>query len=91
MSNASRDYKGQYDFSADMNMMCRCGHRLGTHAGDNETGKRPCFNEDTYGDPPYSTGQPCDCEHFKPAKVKAPVTRTSAPSAQLDTNHGASE
>ncbi len=67
MSNPSRDYQGKYDYSADMDLMCICGHRLGTHAADNETGKRPCFNEDRNVDPPYSTGEDCACKHFKKA------------------------
>ncbi len=68
MSNPSRDYRGKYDYSADMELLCRCGHPLGVHAADNESGKRPCFNENTgiIG----GTGEPCDCRHFKKARAK---------------------
>ena len=63
MSQA-RTPKGRYDFM-DMERMCRCGHRLGIHAGVNETNTRPCFNEDAEGG---GTGEPCECTDFHPAK-----------------------
>lgn len=73
MSNTARDYQGRYDYSKDMNLLCRCGHPLGVHAAENETGKRPCFNEDHYMNTgvegaPVATGEDCDCEHFKKAR-----------------------
>ncbi len=64
-----RDHKGQFDFSTDWERMCVCGHKLGAHAAENETGKRPCFNEDTYME--GTTGEACSCEHFKLSRKKA--------------------
>jgi len=50
-----RSADGRYDHS-DMTLVCRCGHRLGVHAGEKP---RPCFNDDA-GD-----GHECHCEAFK--------------------------
>lgn len=63
--NSHRDYQGRYDYG-DMNAMCVCGHALAVHAADNESGKRPCFNEDRGLD--RATGDDCDCPHFRKVK-----------------------
>jgi hypothetical protein len=76
MSNPSRNYRGRYDYSKDMHLMCVCGHKLGVHAGDNDTGKRPCFNEDSnLNDDPEltATGEYCPCKHFR--KARSPQTK----------------
>jgi hypothetical protein len=54
---------GRYDYD-NMQLLCACGHRLGIHAGMNETGNRPCFNEDTGAG---GTGEECDCKNFTPS------------------------
>lgn len=58
-----RNIKGQYAFVDNWERLCICGHKLGVHAGENDTGKRPCFNEDSGMED--ATGEPCDCKHFK--------------------------
>lgn len=73
MANSSRNYQGRYDFSKDMWLLCKCGHALGVHAADNDTGKRPCFNEDSnlneaFRDAPKATGEYCLCTNFTKAK-----------------------
>lgn len=75
MNNPHRNYQGRYDHG-DMDAMCDCGHVLGVHAADNETGKRPCFNEDTGME--GTTGTYCDCPHFK--KAQSTSLRESAKS-----------
>ena len=59
-----RRANGQFDYQ-DFTRMCRCGHRLGVHAGENETHTRPCFNEDAAGG---GTGEPCTCKNFDPKR-----------------------
>jgi hypothetical protein len=63
-----READGRYGFDGNWDRLCVCGHSLGVHAAQNDTGKRPCFNEDSgiVG----GTGEPCDCEHFRPSKKK---------------------
>lgn len=61
-----READGRYGFDGNWERLCVCGHTLGIHAAQNDTGKRPCFNEDSgiVG----ATGEPCDCKHFRPSK-----------------------
>lgn len=63
-----READGRYGFDGNWERLCVCGHSLGVHAAQNDTGKRPCFNEDSgiVG----GTGEPCDCKHFRPSKKK---------------------
>jgi hypothetical protein len=60
----ARTHRGRYDYM-DMDLMCVCGHRLGVHAGVNDTNTRPCFNEDAEGG---GDGKECACKNFKPKK-----------------------
>lgn len=53
---------GKYDYDR-MERVCVCGHMLGVHAAESP---RPCFNGDI-------SGEFCECEKFKPAKVKKAV------------------
>lgn len=62
--NKSRDVRtGQYGFEGDFERLCVCGHPLGIHG---EAGV-VCMNEDKPGG---GTGEPCDCEKFRPSKRK---------------------
>jgi len=56
----SRD--GKYDYT-NLDLFCTCGHKLGIHAGDNETKKRPCFNEDSGIE--GTTAEYCPCKNFR--------------------------
>ncbi len=60
--NVFRDKYGQYDYS-NMELMCECGHKLGVHSGENDTKKRPCFNEDS--GLAGATGKKCSCKTFR--------------------------
>lgn len=62
MKNTARNKHGQYDFN-NMELICRCGHKLSIHAGENETKERPCFNEDKGVN--GATGDNCNCSNFK--------------------------
>jgi hypothetical protein len=61
----NRDKKGKYSYS-DMNMLCVCGHALGSH-----TGEYP--HDCCYGDDPENMVQQttcvCDSIGFKPANI----------------------
>ena len=57
----NRDNNGRYDFE-DFQLICKCGHKLGVHAGKNDTNKRPCFNEDEQIE--GANGEHCDCLNF---------------------------
>jgi hypothetical protein len=51
----TRENDGRYTFG-NLDLACRCGHRLGTHAAERSCGEQPCFADD------------CDCGVFKKAK-----------------------
>lgn len=58
----TRRTNGQFDYD-DMSLICKCGHQLSVHAGENETKKRGCLNEDSGMD--GATGEHCSCKNFK--------------------------
>ena len=63
---------GRYAYSIEQ--LCQCGHELGMHTAERGRGKdgklyQPCIAGDF--------GQPCDCECFKPAKIKKRVKESS--------------
>ncbi len=58
--NRSKD--GRYDFD-DLSLICKCGHSLGVHSGQNELKKRGCLNEDHHID--GATGEYCTCKNFQ--------------------------
>ena len=62
MKNVHRDKLGKYNFG-NMELICKCEHKLSVHAGENETKERPCFNEDKNID--GATGIKCSCKNFK--------------------------
>ena len=57
----TRRISGQFDYD-DMTLICKCGHPLSVHAGDNETKKRNCLNEDCGIE--GATGESCSCKNF---------------------------
>jgi hypothetical protein len=58
-------HTGQYSYENKWDRLCVCGHTLGVHAAD---APHPCFNEDA--GLKGATGEPCDCQRFKPVRVK---------------------
>lgn len=65
--NATRDHvTGQYAFDGDFGRMCRCGHTLGVHVH----GGFDCLNAQA-GIGPEHTGEPCDCERFRPVRKRS--------------------
>ena len=59
-----RKLNGRYDFD-NMDLICKCRHRLGIHAPENESGTRPCWS----GQEPEENGKYgklCNCKDFKP-------------------------
>jgi hypothetical protein len=52
---------GRFTYDGDYDRLCRCGHRLGVHAG---AAPHDCFNED----PSVGDGCECKCQKFRPAK-----------------------
>lgn len=59
---------GQYAFQENWDRMCRCGHTLGAHTA----GGFRCLNDnETIG--PECDGTPCDCQKFRPKRVRNPT------------------
>lgn len=65
---------GQFEFDNDFGRMCRCGHTLGVHAA----GGWDCLNAET-GIGPEHTGEPCDCQRFRPVRPRK--RKPAAPAA----------
>jgi hypothetical protein len=64
---------GQYAYELeDFGRMCRCGHTLGVHVA----GGFDCLNAETSIGPEH-TGEPCDCQKFRPAKLRKPSGRAA--------------
>ena len=66
---------GKYTFDGDMTRLCVCGHRLGVHSATRIklSGKmtQDCMIEELGSDCPEEyKGQKCDCELFKPKRIK---------------------
>lgn len=60
---------GRYSYTGNFDRLCKCGHRLGIHAGEPP---HDCFNEDKAGG---GTGEPCDCKEFRPEAGRAALSR----------------
>lgn len=61
--NDNKDKRGRYSYS-NMELLCKCGHKLGAH-----TAEYP--HDCCYGENPEEYKQVCDCNGF----IKAPNSK----------------
>lgn len=53
----------QFAYQNNWERLCVCGHPLGCHVA----GGFDCLNGQNIA---YATGEPCDCEKFRPSRKK---------------------